>query len=330
MLTRIKTSLDKIIADEALIENTQNNVLSEMNRISGAECSLQSDSLNVNEPSEIFAVEFKRVALNTEKKSKGISRKAKMLYASAASFAILFIAGYFSFDFYFTEVSFVDMDVNPSIELKLNKLDRVIGTYAFNEEGKLILAETDVSNKKMDEAIDMLITEIGEQGYIVEDGLITLVLQTNDKSKEKTLLNRIRKLNSVVAKKNELYSDIEIFSVDEQVKKNADELDISCGKYLAYTELKEVDPEMSVEECKRSTIQEMKAETKRHHEGHGNQSGNGNHDGIGNQNNDANNNGAEGEKQSGNGNHDGNMNGDGHKGNSSGAKGKHVNGSQHE
>ena len=292
-MSNIRTAFDKVTADEKLKENAKRQVIAEMGKIMD-----EGDSNNLDSK---IADDF------VPKKPK---KKHRVLYPVAASLALFIAIGFFSIDYYYTEASYVDMDVNPSIELKLNNFDRVIGSSAYNDEGEKILEEVNVNNKKVEKAIDLLLKEMDEEGYIVDDGLITLAFQTNDKAKENSLLNSIKGLDIVAIIGHESNSELEVYSVDEKTKMEAHELGLSCGKYLAYTELKEVAPETTPAECKNHSIQEIKAETEMHHErkrqragesqnaehqpsqdGSGNQHGVGTNDGSGSHNTNGSHNG---------------------------------------
>ena len=41
-----------------------------------------------------------------------------------------------------TPVSYVSIDVNPSVELTLNRVDRVISATAFNGDGEAVLEDS--------------------------------------------------------------------------------------------------------------------------------------------------------------------------------------------
>ena len=64
-----------------------------------------------------------------------------------ASIVGLCVAGLISYSLYFTEIAFVDIDVNPSIELSLNRFDRVVDVYAYNDDGQEILDNVSIKNK---------------------------------------------------------------------------------------------------------------------------------------------------------------------------------------
>ena len=77
------------------------------------------------------------------RRRKTRSRAAKILLAAAcAAFALLGVGGYHVAS---TPTAFVDIDVNPSIGIELNRFDRVVSARAYNEDGAELLEGVDVS-----------------------------------------------------------------------------------------------------------------------------------------------------------------------------------------
>ena len=71
-----------------------------------------------------------------------------------------------------TPVSYISIDVNPSLELELNCFARVITAQAYNEEAKSILEEISVRGEKYTEAIEIIMESEEMSGYLT--GLIKL------------------------------------------------------------------------------------------------------------------------------------------------------------
>ncbi len=74
--------------------------------------------------------------------------------ACAALFLLMGMGGYAWIQL---PVSYVSIDVDPSIELALNRFDKVISVAAYNDEGKRIIEKLSLKGKKYTEAIDLLV-----------------------------------------------------------------------------------------------------------------------------------------------------------------------------
>ena len=190
--------------------------------------------------------------------------------ATFASIIILFISGIFPYKLYFTPVTFVDVDINPSIELILNRFDRIIGTHAYNEDGNTIIAGISLTHKNYDDALIILVENITKQGYLQNEILVSITLQTNDKSREANLLNSIQAGIENYMLGHHHTAQVDVFSVSSDTRNHSHKHGISPAKYLAIQELMGVDPTVSMESCQNHSIREIKQLLREHGNHHGN------------------------------------------------------------
>jgi hypothetical protein len=198
---------------------------------------------------------------------------------------LLFFGGLFSYQSYFTASAYVDIDVNPSIELALNRYGRVIGANAYNDDGTNLLAKVPVKNRTYTEALRLLVDEMYAQGSIQEAGLFSLTLQT-DNDEQKGLIEELNTvLSSLLAEKSPRL-ERDLFVVDSITKSESHDLHLSPAKYLAIQELRAVDPTATFESCRDHSISELRQQTHAHQNGghgaatpNGHESKNGHHGG---------------------------------------------------
>ena len=62
----------------------------------------------------------------------------------------------------------ISLDVNPSVEMKLDKKGRVVNTQALNKDGEKILENIKVSNENANTAVTGVVDSMIENGYINE------------------------------------------------------------------------------------------------------------------------------------------------------------------
>ncbi len=99
-------------------------------------------------------------------------------YASVAA-ALLFLL-VISTTYYSNNLavySVVTMDINPSVEVELNKNDEVVGVKAMNEDG-LSFENLNLKGLTIEEAIDLLLASAKDEGYIKEDETTYVVFTT--------------------------------------------------------------------------------------------------------------------------------------------------------
>ena len=62
--------------------------------------------------------------------------------------------------------AYVALDINPSVELGLDRRNHVIETRGLNERGQELISEMKLKGKKVDEAVRLLIRRADEQQYL--------------------------------------------------------------------------------------------------------------------------------------------------------------------
>lgn len=211
-----------------------------------------------------------------QKRNKTRSRVSfKRLAAILSSVVILIFSGVFSYNLYFTPNAYVDVDINPSIELTINRFDRIIGVYAYNSDGEDILSELDLKHKNYEDSLMALIKAIDERGYIQDNGLVSVTLQTGNESREYKLLAQLQDDITTIISAHHAAVQADVFAVSGDTREEALEYNISPAKYLAILELMEVDPTTTIESCCGHSIGEIKQMTReRHGSGHGSDFGN--------------------------------------------------------
>lgn len=201
----------------------------------------------------------------------------RTVLATCASLLLVLFISMFSYNLYFTESAYIDIDVNPSIELTINRFNRVIDAYAYNEEGNKILETINLKHKSYDKAVADIIGEMEKEGYLRNDGLVSATLRTDWEEE-----GRLKKLEQTVAdqlKESHNNSNHEIYTVDSVTKKHAHEENVSPAKYLAILELQKIAPNTTVEGCKDHSISEIREEIYSHEmENHNQNESNSNHE----------------------------------------------------
>ena len=94
----------------------------------------------------------------------------KKLAAVAAVLALVVGIGIGAGSYYFnnTVVTTVSLDVNPSIELRVNRNERVLEATALNTDAKAVLGEMDLKGSDLDVAVNAIIGSMLRNGYISE------------------------------------------------------------------------------------------------------------------------------------------------------------------
>lgn len=67
------------------------------------------------------------------------------------------------------ELSYVTIDINPSVELIVSPNDKIVQANALNEDAEVLLSELDLIGMDLNDAVDLIIQTAIELGYISVD-----------------------------------------------------------------------------------------------------------------------------------------------------------------
>jgi hypothetical protein len=205
-------------------------------------------------------------------KRNHVRTRPRLRLAAVCSVLVFFVLiGGFSYNLYFTPVSFVDVDVNPSIGLSLNRFNRVINTHAYNDYGAEILNEANIRFKMYGEAVQILIDVIISNGYLIDDGFVFITVQADSGTTENNLLESLNNIVALSLSSHHTNAQTDIFSITNEVRTNAHQHHVSPAKYLAIIELQSVDPTVTFESCRGHSVGEIRERTRGHGGGHHNQ-----------------------------------------------------------
>ena len=195
------------------------------------------------------------------KEKRSIS-KLHALYTACTSIAILFAICFGLTHSYYSVDSIVAIDVNPSVEISLNKSYKVLSVRANNEDGEKLIQNKDFKKKDFDDVVTELTVSLSSEGYIDKDKNSILVSVSNSnevKAEEvksrvvtdiKTTLNK-QEIEPVIY--NQSISDSHTKELEDLAKKHH----ISFGKMQLINSLMEEDPSLTIEELASLPIQEI-------------------------------------------------------------------------
>ena len=158
-------------------------------------------------------------------------------------------------------VSVVSLDVNPSLELYLNRRDTVIKTISKNDDGQTVADQTDVTGQHLSEAVATLVTTMTQDGYLEQAQdrqsavLVTVSSKQNEKKTEELKQNvtanveyslAVNEVPAVVYGQSEANGEVR-----QEVQQLADEYQISQGKAAFIQSLASENENLEKEEVSR-------------------------------------------------------------------------------
>lgn len=184
----------------------------------------------------------------TQGYTKSRSVSYKYLVSVAVCFLLILAGGYW---LYFIPTAAISIDINPSVELGINRFDKVVSIHAYNSDGQELADSLSIRFKDYVDAVNMIIEDKEIAALLLDHEIMTVAVIGPEGGQCKRMLSQIR---SCTSGRGETYC---YFAHSEEAKK-AHELGLSCGKYQAFLELQELDPDITPEEIQGMTMREIR------------------------------------------------------------------------
>ena len=171
-------------------------------------------------------------------------------FAAAAACALLvFLAG--GSYLYFTPTAYISVDVNPSLELGINRFDRIISVTGYNEDGKALADSLDLKYMDYSDALEALLADQEMEVYLSDNADVVLTVAGNSDSQSSQILETVESCASG-------HENIHCHSGDTEEIHHAHDAGLSFGKYQAYLTLKELNPSVTLEEVQDMTMSQIR------------------------------------------------------------------------
>ncbi len=174
---------------------------------------------------------------------------------------LLFVVGAGGYSWMQAPVSYVSIDVNPSVELALNRLDRVVGITAFNADGAALVDGLSLKGKKYTDAVNLIVDGTVMRAYLSDDAELVFTVAAPGMRSGKLQAGIAQCHSSGGHNCYSVSADIGLVSV-------AHEYGFSLGKYHAYLQLSAYDSTITVEDCREMSMAEIH-QCIREHNGYG-------------------------------------------------------------
>ena len=164
--------------------------------------------------------------------------------ASCLLTMVLLLAG--GWAWFFPSAS-ISVDVNPSIELKVNALDRVIALEGRNSDGAALVKDIDVIGMSYDDAMQRILLSQSMEPYLEKNSTITITVAGGGSSAhaEQILSRVLCRAYNIAREENILYCQ-----VDWETVKAARRVNLCIPRYLAWQNLLQNDPTITPEDVR--------------------------------------------------------------------------------
>lgn len=175
---------------------------------------------------------------------------SRRLIAAVVCFALLFSAGT-GCSAYLTPAFAISIDINPSIELGINRFNKVVSVDTFNEEGDFIMSDVNVYYLNYEDALERILDDKDMKKYITQNQLIAVTVFGKNEENNNELLDHVTACTSS-------YKNVHCSSGNSGEVMAAHEAGMSFGKYKAFLELQALNPDITAEDIKDLTMRQIR------------------------------------------------------------------------
>lgn len=187
---------------------------------------------------------------------------SRRLAAAAAALVLLVgtAAGIHGYSIAHTPVSVVSLDVNPSLEMKLNRNDKVIELIPKNPEAEAIIGDMDYSGSSVELSLNSLVDSLLRNGYLSPEA--NSILVSVDSTKPQTAQAMQEKLDNDL---NKIFAEegfegsvmSQRITEGEQLDSLCENYDISQGKAQLIKDMSQQLPQFSLAELAQLSINDL-------------------------------------------------------------------------
>ena len=205
----------------------------------------------------------KGTVINMETKKPTKRRWTSLI---AACLAVMLLGGGLFYQRANAVASVVSLDVNPSIELKVNRSEKVLVCTPLNEDAKAILADmsngADLKGAKLDVAVNAIVGSLVRNGYLDSiSSAIMISVEDKDAARAEKLQRELTSAVDGVLQTSEAKAAVltQTLTQDAAREQQARENNISTGKAALVNCVLAINPSLKFDALAKLSVEELKA-----------------------------------------------------------------------
>ena len=204
----------------------------------------------------------KGTVINMETKKTTKRRWTSLI---AACLAVMLLGGGLFYQRANAVASVVSLDVNPSIELKVNRSEKVLVCTPLNEDAKAILADmsngADLKGAKLDVAVNAIVGSLVRNGYLDSiSSAIMISVEDKDAARAEKLQRELTSAVDGVLQTSEAKAAVltQTLTQDAAREQQARENNISTGKTALVNCVLAINPSLRFDALAKLSVEELK------------------------------------------------------------------------
>lgn len=197
-------------------------------------------------------------------KSKSVSIKRNLFLGKRAiatvCAALLLCGGSLgAYAYYKTPVSYLSLDINPSVELGVNSFGKVVSATGYNTDGNTILNGQNVINSSVQDAVATLVKSADQNGFIADDGstVISATSETDNSATADELQNEAEQGANKAVDSEGSKATVQTDNVALARRDEARKLGITPGKLNLIQKLQKLDPTITIDQYKDAKVKDI-------------------------------------------------------------------------
>lgn len=170
--------------------------------------------------------------------------------AAAAAVLALILLGSGGYRLYFIPTTSIDIEINPSVTLGINRFDKVVTMESHNEDGSELLDSVNVKYADYTDAINKIITDESIADYLAQNEIMEISVTGSDDKKNQEIFSGVESCTS-------RHKNIQCYNGNSELAAEAREAGLSMGKYQVYLELQEQNSDITVKDLQGKTMREI-------------------------------------------------------------------------
>lgn len=216
MRDELKTALDKVTADDALRQSTR--------------------AFLARQTGDFGAAKTRR---HTARR-----------FAAAFACLALVVAGGTGYWAYFSPTCAISIDINPSVELGVNRFDKVVSVEGIGDDGEALAETLDIRFLDYADALDTLLADPTVEDYLAQDEVLSIAVAGENEAQADAILAQAE---TCAAGTRNVYCH----AADSAELEHAHEAGLSFGKYQTFLILQSLDPSVTAEDVQELTMREL-------------------------------------------------------------------------
>lgn len=184
-----------------------------------------------------------------QKRTHSFPRRVSLSLAAAACLLFALFSGY---QLYFTPTSVISIDINPSLELSVNRFNRVIDAQGYNEDGIQLIQSLNLIHQTYETAVDNVLSSPTIADCLSRDELLSIAVVETDANQGQEILDYVSACTAQTP-------GATCYGIRQEEVAQAHDLGLSYGKYLAYLDVKNKLPNITPEQIASMSMREIRA-----------------------------------------------------------------------